>query len=99
MAYLSARREGQTNVAIGIAGLPALDRYAGQRDADDYELRVTAIAVADEIAAASELVMGKLARRPAAIVRGLVFSGPSGTARDYLRAPEADLFRLSVAPS
>src|SRR2546423_4148096 len=67
-----AWREGHMNVAIGIAGLPALKRYVGQHDPDDYELRVTEIAIADEVAAASELVMGKLDRCPAAIVRGLV---------------------------
>ena len=66
-----AWREGHTNVAIGIAGLPALKRYIGQRDPEGYELRVTEIAVADEIAGAAELVMGKLDRCPVAIVRGL----------------------------
>ena len=66
-----AWREGHMNVAIGISGLPALRRYIGEFDPDGYELRVTEIAFADEIAAASELVMGKLDRRPAAIVRSL----------------------------
>lgn len=88
-----AWREGHMNVAIGIAGLPALKRYMGQHDPDDYELRVTEIAVADEVAAASELVMGKLDRRPAAIVRGLIVNEPPETARDYVRPAEKDLFR------
>ena len=88
-----AWREGHMNVAIGIAGLPALKRYMGQHDPDDYELHVTEIAVADEVAAASELVMGKLDRRPAAIVRGLVVTEPSETAREYVRPAEKDLFR------
>lgn len=88
-----AWREGHMNVAIGIAGLPALKRYMGQHDPDDYELRVTEIAVADEVAAASELVMGKLDRRPAAIVRGLVVTEPAETARDYVRPAAKDLFR------
>ena len=88
-----AWREGHMNVAIGIAGLPALKRYMGQHDPDDYELRVTEIAVADEVAAATELVMGKLDRRPAAIVRGLVVNEPAETARDYVRPAEKDLFR------
>jgi coenzyme F420-0:L-glutamate ligase/coenzyme F420-1:gamma-L-glutamate ligase len=88
-----AWREGHMNVAIGIAGLPALKRYAGQHDPDDYELRVTEIAIADEVAAASELVMGKLDRCPAAIVRGLVTNEPSETAREYVRPAEKDLFR------
>jgi coenzyme F420-0:L-glutamate ligase / coenzyme F420-1:gamma-L-glutamate ligase len=88
-----AWREGHINVAIGIAGLPALKRYAGQHDPDDYELRVTEIAVADEVAAATELVMGKLDRCPAAIIRGLVTTEPAETARDYVRPAERDLFR------
>ena len=88
-----AWREGHTNVAIGIAGLPALKRYVGQRDPEGYELRVTEIAVADEIAAAAELVMGKLDRCPVAIVRGIVMDAPAETAREYVRPAERDLFR------
>jgi len=88
-----AWREGHMNVAIGIAGLPALKRYVGQHDPDDYELRVTEIAVADEVAAATELIMGKLERCPAAIVRGLVTTEPAETAREYVRPAERDLFR------
>src|SRR6266851_7554325 len=71
-----AWREGHTNVAIGIAGLPALKRYIGQRDPEGYELRVTEIAVADEIAGAAELVMGKLDRCPVAIARGFTLDEP-----------------------
>lgn len=88
-----AWREGHTNVAIGIAGLPALKRYIGQRDPEGYELRVTEIAVADEIAAAAELVMGKLDRCPVAIVRGLVFEDSDETAREYVRPAARDMFR------
>jgi coenzyme F420-0:L-glutamate ligase/coenzyme F420-1:gamma-L-glutamate ligase len=88
-----AWREGHTNVAIGIAGLPALKRYVGQRDPEGYELRVTEIAVADEIAAAAELVMGKLDRCPAAIVRGFTLDEPPETAREYVRPAYRDLFR------
>ena len=88
-----AWREGHMNVAIGIAGLPALKRYMGQFDPEGYELRVTEIAVADEVAAAAELVMGKLDRCPVAVVRGLVVKEPSETARDYVRPAEKDLFR------
>lgn len=88
-----AWREGHANVAIGIAGLPALKRYAGQRDPHGYELRVTEIALADEVAAASELVMGKLDRCPAAIVRGLGIAFTDESARDYVRAAERDFFR------
>ncbi|TMC79972.1 MAG: coenzyme F420-0:L-glutamate ligase [Chloroflexi bacterium] len=88
-----AWREGHTNVAIGIAGLPALKRYVGQRDPEGYELRVTEIAVADEIAAAAELVMGKLDRCPVAIVRGLTFDESAETAQEYVRPAARDMFR------
>ena len=88
-----AWREGHMNVAIGIAGLPALKRYVGQFDPEGYELRVTEIAVADEVAAAAELVMGKLDRCPAAVVRGLVMREPAETAREYVRPADKDLFR------
>jgi len=88
-----AWREGHMNVAIGISGLPALRRYIGEFDPDGYELRVTEIAIADEIAAATELVMGKLDRRPAAIVRGLALPEGSETARTYVRPHDKDMFR------
>jgi coenzyme F420-0:L-glutamate ligase/coenzyme F420-1:gamma-L-glutamate ligase len=88
-----AWREGHTNVAIGIAGLPALKRYVGQRDPEGYELRVTEIAVADEIAAAAELVMGKLDRCPVALVRGFILDEPAETAQEYVRPADRDLFR------
>ena len=88
-----AWREGHLNVAIGISGLPALRRYIGEFDPDGYEMRVTEIAIADEIAAATELVMGKLDRRPAAIVRGLAVPEGSETARTYVRPHDKDMFR------
>ena len=88
-----AWREGHMNVAIGIAGLPALKRYMGQVDPEGYELRVTEIAIADEVAAAAELVMGKLDRCPVAIVRGLRLDESAETAREYVRPAERDLFR------
>jgi len=88
-----AWREGHTNIAIGIAGLPALKRYVGQRDPEGYELRVTEIAVADEIAGAAELVMGKLDRCPVAIVRGFTLDEPAETAQEYVRPAERDMFR------
>ena len=88
-----AWREGHLNVAIGISGLPALRRYAGTFDPEGYELKVTEIAVADELAAASELVMGKLDRRPAALIRGLALDAASETAREYVRPAERDMFR------
>jgi coenzyme F420-0:L-glutamate ligase/coenzyme F420-1:gamma-L-glutamate ligase len=88
-----AWREGHTNIAIGLAGLPALKRYVGQRDPEGYELRVTEIAVADEIAGAAELVMGKLDRCPVALVRGFTLDEPSETAQEYVRPADRDLFR------
>lgn len=88
-----AWREGHVNVAIGVAGIPALLRYAGQFDPDGYELRVTEIALADELAAAAELVMGKLDRCPVAVVRGLEPAGAGETAQAYVRPREKDMFR------
>lgn len=88
-----AWREGHLNVAIGISGLPALRRYAGSFDPEGYELKVTEIAIADELAAASELVMGKLDRRPAAVIRGLRLDGAAETAQEYVRPAERDMFR------
>ena len=88
-----AWREGHMNVVIGMAGLPALIRYVGQFDPEGYELRVTEIAVGDEIAGAAELVMGKLDRVPVAIVRGIDLDPADDVAQDYIRPKEKDLFR------
>ena len=88
-----AWRNGVVNVAIGVAGLAALDDYRGQFDPNAYELRATVLAVADELAAAAELVMGKLARRPVAIVRGFGPLGQPGSGRDLVMDPARDLFR------
>jgi coenzyme F420-0:L-glutamate ligase / coenzyme F420-1:gamma-L-glutamate ligase len=85
-------RQGTTDVAIGIAGIPALLDLRGVRDSAGYELRTTTIAVADEIAGAAELVMGKTAGIPAAIVRGLALRG-DGNARDLVMPADRDLFR------
>ncbi|MCH7812103.1 MAG: coenzyme F420-0:L-glutamate ligase [Chloroflexi bacterium] len=86
-------REGHLNFAIGVAGmLPLLD-YTGQFDPAGYEIRVTSMAVADELAAAAELTHGKLSRTPVAIVRGYDYPRGEGSARDLLRDPEKDLFR------
>jgi len=86
-------RVGQTNVAIGAAGLRPVQSYVGQRDPHGYDLRVTQLAVADEVASAAELVMGKTAGIPVAVVRGLAAHLGPGTARDLLRPPAEDLFR------
>jgi coenzyme F420-0:L-glutamate ligase/coenzyme F420-1:gamma-L-glutamate ligase len=85
-------RQGTTDVAVGVAGLTPLLDLRGVRDTAGYELRTTMIAVADEIAGAAELVMGKTAGIPAAIVRGLELRG-DGSARDLLMPAERDLFR------
>lgn len=87
-----AWRQGTTDVAIGAAGLPVLLDLTGRTDAAGYELHATVIAVADEIAGAAELVMGKIDGIPAAIVRGLELRG-EGRARDLVMPPERDLFR------
>ncbi len=85
-------RQGTTDIAIGVAGLSPLLDLRGVRDPAGYELKTTKIAVADEIAGAAELVMGKTAGIPAAIVRGLELSG-DGAARDLVMPAERDLFR------
>ncbi len=85
-------RTGITDVAIGVAGLRPLLDFRGQRDRNGYELRATVVAVADEIAGAAELVMGKTRGVPAAVVRGLAVAG-EGSARDIVMPRERDLFR------
>jgi coenzyme F420-0:L-glutamate ligase/coenzyme F420-1:gamma-L-glutamate ligase len=84
-------RQGTTDVAIGAAGVETLRDLKGERDPNGYELRSTVIAVADEIAGAAQLVMGKLDRAPVAIVRGLQVAG-DGTARDLVMPAERNLF-------
>ena len=85
-------RQGTTDVAIGVAGLPPLRDLRGTRDRSGYELKTTQIAVADEIAGAAELVMGKTDGIPAALVRGLELEG-DGNARELVMPPDRDLFR------
>ena len=87
-----AWRQGTTDVAIGAAGLRTLVDLRGTRDPTGYELHASAIAVADAIAGAAELVLGKTNGIPAAIVRGLDVAG-DGTARDLVMPAERDLFR------
>ncbi|HEU0115937.1 MAG TPA: coenzyme F420-0:L-glutamate ligase [Thermomicrobiales bacterium] len=88
-------RNGIVNVAIGAAGIAPLIDYRGQHDAAGYELHVTVLAVADELAAASELVMHKLAARPVALIRGYQppLAAAPGTGRDLIMDPTRDLFR------
>ena len=92
-----AWRMGQTDVAIGSAGLPVLHRYAGSSDSQGNELAVTEVAVADEIAAAADLVKGKLGGVPVGIVRGLSTMDDGSSSRDLVRPVEEDLFRLGTA--
>jgi coenzyme F420-0:L-glutamate ligase/coenzyme F420-1:gamma-L-glutamate ligase len=89
-------RLGQTDVAIGAAGLVALDEWSGRPDAYGRKLRVTTVAVADAVAAAADLARAKDERRPAVLIRGLdrfvtAEDGPGAAA--LRRPPEADLFR------
>jgi coenzyme F420-0:L-glutamate ligase/coenzyme F420-1:gamma-L-glutamate ligase len=85
-------RTGIVDVAIGVAGITPLVDWRGQVDAAGHVLETTVVAVADEIASAAELVMGKLAGVPAAIVRGLHVAG-EGNARDLVMPSDRDLFR------
>jgi coenzyme F420-0:L-glutamate ligase/coenzyme F420-1:gamma-L-glutamate ligase len=87
-----AWRHGTTDVAIGVAGMSPLLDLRGKQDARGYELASTVIAVADELAGAAELVMGKAAGVPAAIVRGYAAPAGEGSARDLVMPPERDLF-------
>jgi len=88
-----AWREGQTNIAIGVAGVEALRHFEGQLDPTGYELRVTMLATADELAAAAELVMGKIDAVPVALVRGLARALGPGSARELVRPAASDMFR------
>jgi coenzyme F420-0:L-glutamate ligase/coenzyme F420-1:gamma-L-glutamate ligase len=85
-------RLGIVNVALGVAGLPALLDLRGLKDDAGKELRATVLAVADEVAASAGLVMGKTSRTPAVVVRGLDLEG-SGRGSDLIRPAGEDLFR------
>jgi coenzyme F420-0:L-glutamate ligase / coenzyme F420-1:gamma-L-glutamate ligase len=87
-------RIGQTDHAIGVSGVKVLEDYAGARDAYGNELQVTVTAVGDELAAAADLVKGKLRGRPVAVVRGLgrLLGQTESAARELLRDPAKDMF-------
>jgi coenzyme F420-0:L-glutamate ligase / coenzyme F420-1:gamma-L-glutamate ligase len=85
-------RLGIVNVALGVAGVPALIDLRGTLDDEGQALHATVLAVADEIAAAAGLVMGKTERTPAVIVRGLALEG-TGSGRELIRPADEDLFR------
>jgi coenzyme F420-0:L-glutamate ligase/coenzyme F420-1:gamma-L-glutamate ligase len=86
-------REGLVNIAIGVAGFAPLRSYLGERDPAGRPLQATILAIADELAAAAEPVMGKLDRIPAAIVRGLPLASSEEGSKALLRDPARDLFR------
>ena len=88
-------RRGVTDVAIGCAGLRPVVDLRGTTDALGRELQVTEVAVVDEIAAAAELVMGKAAGVPVAVVRGIdpAWFGDGSVVDDVVRSPDEDLFR------
>ncbi len=87
-------RAGIVNVAVGVAGLAPLADYRGMSDAAGYELHVSVLAVADELAAAAELVMNKLDAIPVVLIRGYSppTSAPHGSARDMVLDPSRNLF-------
>lgn len=86
-------RNGQVNMAIGVAGLEPLADYRGQFDPYGYELHASVIAVADELASAAELVMGKIDRVPVAVIRGYGYTPAAGSVQSLLRDPATDMFR------
>jgi coenzyme F420-0:L-glutamate ligase / coenzyme F420-1:gamma-L-glutamate ligase len=86
-------REGITNVAIGVAGMQPLADYRGHTDPHGYPLEASVLAVADELAAAAELVMGKTRGVPAAVIRNYPYKPGPGRARDLVMQPERDFFR------
>ena len=86
-------RFGITDVAIGVSGLLPLDDLRGSPDADGRIMKSTVRAVADELASAAELVLGKAAGRPLALVRGASFTRGEGRIADLLMPAEMDLFR------
>lgn len=88
-----AWRHGLTDVAIGVAGLPSVVDYRGTTDTHGNTLEVTEVALADELAAAADLVMGKAKGIPAAVIRGLDYPPGAGSSADLVRSPADDMFR------
>ncbi len=86
-------RMGQTDCAIGVAGMDSIIDYQGRNDTYGRFLKVTAIAIADELCSASELVKGKLNSSPVAIIRNYKFLDKEGTIQSLLRPKDEDLFR------
>jgi coenzyme F420-0:L-glutamate ligase/coenzyme F420-1:gamma-L-glutamate ligase len=88
-----AWREGQVNIAIGVAGINPLISYAGLDDPFGYRMQASILAIGDEIAAAAELVMGKTDRIPVAVVRGVCYEQSPSAASALIRPANKDLFR------
>lgn len=88
-----AWRDGVVNIAVGVAGLAPVVDYRGQRDPYGYVMSASVLAVADELAAAAELVMGKIDQRPVAVVRGYPYTPDEGTAQRLVIPAERDMFR------
>ena len=86
-------RNGQVNMAIGVSGMEAIVDYRGQYDPYGYELHASVLAVADELASAAELVMGKIDHIPVALIRGYTYIPGEGSAKSLLRDPTTDMFR------
>lgn len=86
-------RRGQTDIAVGVSGMKAIDDYRGRPDANGRVMEATEIALIDEIASAADLAMGKSTQVPVAIVRGVRWDEGSSRATDLVRPPHEDLFR------
>jgi coenzyme F420-0:L-glutamate ligase/coenzyme F420-1:gamma-L-glutamate ligase len=86
-------RMGQTNCAIGISGMNPILDYAGTKDSFEKTLRITAIAIADELCSAAELVMKKATNCPVAVIRGYDFKNENSSISDLIRPQNEDLFR------
>ena len=86
-------RMGQTNIAIGIAGINPFQNYVGKKDIFNRTLKHTMICIADEIASAAELVMGKTNMMPVAIVKGYQYDKNNDSINNIIREKDFDLFR------
>jgi coenzyme F420-0:L-glutamate ligase/coenzyme F420-1:gamma-L-glutamate ligase len=86
-------RIGHVNFAIGVAGMKPIKDYRGEKDMFGYTLKTTVMAIADELASAAELIMGKSNGIPIAIIRGYKYQKGDGSARELIRPLESDLFR------
>lgn len=88
-----AWRRGIVDVAVGVSGMPAVVDLRGTQDSQGRILQVTEVALADEVAAAAELAMGKAAEIPVVVVRGVSYEPASGRGTDLVRDPSEDFFR------